>query len=193
MRIIRISAVIIVFALGLAAVGAPIAAQAVAEEPLDGVNQQVEPPQELEQPVARLATTVVDSGTGTDEAPSAFITRRVESPSGCTGISDNPHRSVHYPDRVAAQSRTECGNTVVPRIGVDNQLAERRWFGWDTVGTRGSAHTTNQTIVRATAWWECRNNRFRVTAEHSVRDVDGLTYTATTKNWSNGRIDCGDS
>lgn len=122
----------------------------------------------------------------------SFGLRRPVGPSQCWGQSHNPHHSAHRPERVAAQSVSSCDTTVVPKILVMNQLYEKRWFGWDSVGTSGREIITNGTNAEATAYWECRNNHFRVRAYHSVRDVDGLVYSTRTYKDSAGRIDCDD-
>lgn len=122
----------------------------------------------------------------------SFGLRGPIGPSRCWGRSDNPHHSAHEPERVAALSVSSCDTTVVPRVLVFNQLYEKRWFGWDRVGTSGSEIRTNGTNAEATAYWECRDNHFRVRAYHSVTDVDGLIYSARTRKDSAGRIDCSD-
>src|SRR5689334_7475243 len=40
------------------------------------------------------------------------ITPADVSPSGCVGLSNNPHISTHNPDTVNAEARTSCNNPV---------------------------------------------------------------------------------
>ncbi len=105
----------------------------------------------------------------------------LRGPSRCVLQANDPHISSHQPGRINAEARTTCENSVV-RMEISAQLWEKRWWGWDRIGTVG--HFSAGGVNRGSAFANvpCRNNQIKMTTSGSVHDIDGHTYTATDES-----------
>jgi hypothetical protein len=78
----------------------------------------------------------------TDLAPSGATDQPFPSPHLCRGQSNLPHRSTHNPANVNGEARTYCRAGAVSYLWAQAQLWEKRWWGWDKVGTPVSNSTS---------------------------------------------------
>jgi hypothetical protein len=152
--------------LGLLTLGAPsVASAAVAPNALPSTAHSA----------AYAPSTSSTSSTGGAATPATV------SPSGCVQQADYPHKSTHVPGTMNGTVRTTC-RVYVPRISENAQMWEKRWWGWDRIGIKGSAGDIDSRVLTVNASDKCRNNTVRVTGSGSVIDVDGRTYYATTES-----------
>jgi hypothetical protein len=124
----------------------------------------------------------------TDLAPSGATDQPFPSPHLCRGQSNLPHRSTHNPANVNGEARTYCRAGAVSYLWAQAQLWEKRWWGWDKVGTPVSNSTSNRTTVSAFDATACRNNDWRTTGKHVVTD-NGHPYSGETASNGN-RVTC---
>lgn len=100
------------------------------------------------------------------------------SPADCWGQSDYPHHSSHVIPTINGVAWTKCRYNV-DALSVEAQLWERRWWGWDRVGTAGSEANSNRSSIKANSAWTCQNNSFRTTGYHQSVERGGV-FTAST-------------
>ena len=105
------------------------------------------------------------------------------SPSGCELIAQNPHKSAWWERRghlvMHGKATTRCRKGAwIPQMSHTAQLWERRIWGFDRIGTRGSYFREWVWSGTAIARAECVNNMTRTTGEGTIVDVDMRTYNA---------------
>ena len=107
----------------------------------------------------------------------------VESPSRCELVAQNPHKSNWWEDRgeamIHGKGTAQCRRGArVPQMSHVAKLWEKRFWGFDGIGTRGSYFGEWVTRGTAIAKAECVNNLTRTTTEGSIVDIDMRIYNA---------------
>ncbi|MGI9156503.1 MAG: hypothetical protein ACR2FG_07680 [Marmoricola sp.] len=112
----------------------------------------------------------------------------------CTQTANDPHVSTYetYNGKPAAKGeiRTTCSFRI-DYLYQTAQLWEKRWYGWDRVGTKGVYNNPYPTtIVQTFGRWECRNSTFRVTGYGEATIYGQVYYASTESNHVNLSADC---
>jgi hypothetical protein len=133
-------------------------------------------PQGSGQPRQYPETSLYSSATTGGATPDTIEA----TPSGCYQRADNPHLSTHY-GNMSGDVWAICRNAI-PEMYHTAQLWEKRWWGWDRIGTVGTFHRTWVSRGRATGEDRCRKNWIRVTGNGWIVDVDYRKYYASTES-----------
>lgn len=102
-------------------------------------------------------------------------------PFGCNQISNYPHASSHVPGAVNAEVRTTCDSPPV-WIQQSAQLWEKRWWGWNKIGSAGNNEVDNRATISTfanTTW--CHNGMTVIlTGSGRLMADDGKIYSVTS-------------
>ena len=145
-----------VIALAVALLAAALLAPQASAAPTDD-TQSVPPPQSVRRRTPRSPRTPSPLWGG-DSA--ALV--RIRPP--CRSFElGNIHASTHHPGSMNVTLKLKC-NFRLQILHIWAQLWEKRFWGWDRIGVRGSqtVYDANRATVHAND--ECRNNRIRATS-----------------------------
>lgn len=138
-------------------------------------------------PAPDLAGDLITSDGDSVETDVADVSTDMVStavnPANCIQQANNPHVSTTPREngQVKGEVRTTCAYRI-QHLYQTAQLWEKRWWGWDRVGTKGVYDkdfptTTVQTFGRSS----CRNNKMRTTGYGEAK-IAGKIYYAQTES-----------
>lgn len=159
-------------------------------EPLND-NELVVPVSDLTDvaPVeAVLETPDTSAPRDTSVSPKAALlpTRRIQSPAGCTGKTDLPHKSGRM---ASVHARIQC-NWNVQQLKTVTTLYRERWYGYEAFASGSSTTFNKNTSYDAHPHWTCSGTgkyTYWGFSNHYTLEGGKQFYTRTA-NGGNNRV-----
>jgi len=126
-----------------------------------------------------IGNAASDIGDGLEATTDSYLKGQfVVSP--CQLTIDYPHSSGHVRGTINVEAHTNC-NLHVDSIQQTVQLWEKRWWGYDRIGTRGNGFVTQSRYLKTNAVAGCRSNDIIATAAGRA-SIGGKTFSATVQS-----------